>query len=508
MNIYRRSQVAKRVTRQEDTPLIPPSGRGPSRIFGKMAVTLVLPLLFATSALAQTSDNSPSPATRTGSAKLPVIVPQDAHQPTTPDPIDSENRRTPLSGGSVPGSAHKAVGATEEVRGMWVTCDSLDSPASVHQVVVTAKKYHLNTIFVQVRSRGDAWYNSPYEPRAEGLREQPKNFDPLAQIVEEAHQEGLQIHAWLNTYLTWSKPRRPRDPNHLWNAHRDWFAHDRYGRLSTENTEDCEGVFLQPSNPAVQQHLYTVFTDVAARYDVDGIHFDFVRYANSGYDFSDSTLDRFREYMRAQLSEEKIRSLDRRLKSDRKIYVHTFGKQWEDWRRAQVTQLVTRISETVKTDKPWMQVSAAVFPDGEEAAYERGQDWMNWLRCGVLDSVSLMAYNTNTAKVAELTRKAVAIAGERHVYTGIGAWRLSAHDVASKISQVRKAGAAGINLFSYDDVHERSHYLDTLARGVFASRSAPPRMRWLPSRQSATTEKTSDKSPEQKEQKSDKREEK
>ena len=49
--------------------------------------------------------------------------------------------------------------------------------------------------------------------------------------------------------------------------------------------------------------------------------------------------------------------------------------------------------------------------------------------------------------------------------------------------ELRDAGPiAGVNLFSYDGVHTRSHYLDTLARGVFASRAATPRMRWLPSR--------------------------
>jgi uncharacterized lipoprotein YddW (UPF0748 family) len=390
----------------------------------------------------------------------------------------------------------------DELRGMWVVCDSLNSPSSVHQVVVTAKKYHLNTLFVQVRSRGDAWYSSSYEPRAEGLNGQPRTFDPLAQIVNEAHQEGLQIHAWLNTFLTWSKPRRPYNPDHLWNTHRDWFAHDMHGNLSTANTEDCEGVFLQPSNPAVQEHLFRVFTDVAARYDVDGIHFDYVRYPNSSYDFSGSTLARFREYMITQLDEETVRKFDAKLKSNPKAYVHAFAGRWESWRRAQVTGLVTRISQAVKANKPWMQVSAAVFPDGEEAAKYRGQDWMTWLREGTLDAVALMAYNKNTARVAEQTRRAVAIAGERHVYTGIGAWRLDAHDVANKIASARKAGASGINLFSYDDVHDRSRYLDTLARGVFASRSAPPRMRWLPSRSGAVNrDAAKPEQPEQKEQK-------
>ncbi len=369
-----------------------------------------------------------------------------------------------------------------ELRGMWVVCDSLGSPASVHHVVVTAKKYHLNALFVQVRSRGDAWYNSPYEPRAERLAGQPADFDPLTQIVAECHASNIAVHAWLNTYLTWSKSRRPLSQQHLWNAHPDWFSHDRNGNLSTANNDDCEGVFLQPSNPNVQQHLFKVFTDVAARYDVDGIHFDYVRYPNSGYDFSPGTLARFREHMKAQLSPEQFAHFDTAHQSDSKAYVHAFSIEWESWRRAQVTSLVTQIATEVKLNKPWMQVSAAVFPDGEDARKYRGQDWMGWLRSGTLDAVALMAYDKNTAHVAEQTRKAVAIAGDRHVYAGIGAWRLDAHDVAQKVAAVRKAGASGINLFCYDDVHDRRHYLDTLARGVFSSRSAPPRMRWLPSR--------------------------
>jgi uncharacterized lipoprotein YddW (UPF0748 family) len=372
--------------------------------------------------------------------------------------------------------------APGEMRGMWVICYSLQSPASVHQVVLTAQKYHLNAIFVQVRSRADAWYNSPYEPRAEGLADQPRSFDPLAQIVAEGHAAGLQVHAWLNTYLTWSHPQRPRSPQHVWNAHPDWFAHDIHGRLSTATTENCEGVFLQASNPAVQQHLFDVFTDVAHRYDVDGIHFDFVRYPNRDYDFSPATLARFRASLLPELLPIQVKRLDSRLRSDPKIYVHAFGKEWQTWRRAQITALVTRVSTAAKADKPWMQVSAAVFANADDAYNEKAQDWMTWIRTGALDSISLMAYASDTQRILAQTRYAVSIAGERHVYTGIGAWRLSAHDVAHKIAALRKAGAAGINLFSYDDVHDRKHYLDTLARGVFASRSAPPRMRWLPGR--------------------------
>jgi len=371
----------------------------------------------------------------------------------------------------------------EEMRGLWVVRDSLITPQSVHQVVQTAVKYHLNALFVQVRGRGDALYNSPYEPRAEILAHQPSAFDPLEQIVVEGHAAGLQVHAWFNTYLTWSGNRAPYAWQHLWNAHRDWFACDRSGRCSCAGNDRVEGAFLQPSNPLVQQHLFNVFTDVASRYDVDGIHFDYCRYCGSGYDFSGTTLQRFRDFMAEQLPEDKAALYDRRRQSDRLAYVHAFPRGWADWRRAQITQLVARISQKVKADKPWMQVSAAVFPDAKEAFAVRGQDWEGWLQNGYLDAVALMAYDRNTERVLAQTRHALAVAGERHVYTGIGAWRLPAHDVAGKIAALRRTGAAGVNLFSYGGVHNRPRYLDTLARGVFASRAAPPRMRWLPKRE-------------------------
>ncbi len=385
---------------------------------------------------------------------------------------------------TAPDTGPIASDASGEMRGMWVVRDSLASPESVHRVVVTASKYHINALFVQVRGRGDAWYNSPYEPRAAALAGR-KDFDPLEQVVREAHAAGIQVHAWLNTFLTWSGSKAPKSPQHLWNAHRDWFACDRQGHCSPLGNDRCEGAFLQPSNPAVQQHLLKVFTDVATRYDVDGIHFDYCRYAGTDYDFSASTLNRFRDAMSSQLSPGEASKFDARLKTDRLAYVHAFGAQWADWRRSQITGIVASISKAAKAAKPYLEVSAAVFPDAKEAFAVRGQDWRGWLKAGYLDAVALMAYDKNTDRVLKQTREAVAAAGDKHVYTGVGAWRLGAGDVARKITEIRKTGAAGVNLFSYDGVHSRANYLDTLARGVFASRSAPRRMRWLPSRSQA-----------------------
>ena len=362
-----------------------------------------------------------------------------------------------------------------EMRGMWVVRDSMTSPASIKKVVAVAVKYHFNTLFVQVRGRGDAFYNSPYEPRAEALAHQPAEFDPLQTMITEAHKNGLEVHAWVNTFLTWSGTKKPRNPKHLWNAHRAWFATDKYDKVSAVPNAKSEGAFLQPSSPAVQEHLLNVFADVATRYDVDGIHFDYCRYNGLTQDFSTPTLARFRDFMHAQMTPEQFVRMENMRVKDRLTYVHSFGQEWADWRRAQVTELVRRISTTVKQAKPWIQVSGAVFADAEDAFRARGQDWRLWLKAGYFDAVALMSYDKNTARIIAQTRKAVEAAGEKKVYTGIGAWRLSAGDVAKKIEQVRKAGASGVTLFSYGSVTTRPEYLNTLRRGVFASRAGLPR---------------------------------
>ena len=80
----------------------------------------------------------------------------------------------------------------------------------------------------------------------------------------EAHAQNIQVHAWLNTFLTWSGKKAPRSPQHLWNAHRDWFATDRKGLVHVAGDNACEGAFLQPSSPRRSGTPFsTCFTDVA-----------------------------------------------------------------------------------------------------------------------------------------------------------------------------------------------------------------------------------------------------
>src|SRR2546428_13600852 len=116
------------------------------------------------------------------------------------------------------------VTPTSEVRALWVVRTTLTSPEKIHKMVESAKAAGFNTIVVQVRGRGDAYYRSRWEPRAIELKDQPPDFDPLAVTIAEAHQRGLKVHAWLNTSLLANLDALPADPNHVYNKHPEWLA--------------------------------------------------------------------------------------------------------------------------------------------------------------------------------------------------------------------------------------------------------------------------------------------
>ncbi len=371
-----------------------------------------------------------------------------------------------------------------EMRGLWVVRTSILSPSAIAKVVGAAKSHHFNALFVQVRGRGDAFYQSALEPRAEELKTAPAGFDPLAEVIRQGHAAGLQIHAWLNTFYVWGANKRPLAASHVVNQHPDWLARDGKGHYQLSSGPGCEGAFLSPANLAARRHIHDVFLDVATRYDVDGIHFDYVRYAGAAYDYSDAALGRFREETRGSARVISVNLCEARLATDRLSYPHMFPQEWQAFRRRQVTDMVAAISHDVKAAKPWVIVSAAVFADSKDAFSARGQDWKTWLKNGYLDAVVPMAYGASTPIVAGQIRQAVAAAraAGRYAYAGLGSWHIPVHSTVTKIEAARALGAQGAVLFSYGGMTkdgQTTRYLQALTRQCYPGVAAAPVPAWL-----------------------------
>jgi uncharacterized lipoprotein YddW (UPF0748 family) len=366
---------------------------------------------------------------------------------------------------------------------MWVQRGSLASPATILSAVEMAKEGGFNTLIVQVRGRGDAFYQSRLEPRPAVLDRQPPAFDPLALMLATAHRAGLEVHAWVNVNLV-SDAEPPAARRHVVYTHPEWLMVPRplaadlarmnpkspeYLRRLSEyakaRSDRVEGIFLSPIHKGAVDYTVRVIGDIVARYDVDGIHLDYIRFPNDEFDYSAEVLDEFRSAVTASVPGAERRDYASRARGRPLFYTEMFPQRWQAFRRARLTALLTRIRSAVKGRRPRAMLSAAVFPDATDATTRRFQDWGGWLESGLLDVICPMAYTTDAALFRSQIANVEHLAGPRPVWAGIGAYQLSPKATVDNIFAARELGAEGVVLFSYDNLD--ATYVTTVRRGAF-----------------------------------------
>jgi uncharacterized lipoprotein YddW (UPF0748 family) len=395
----------------------------------------------------------------------------------------SPSQLSPVS--TTPSPTPKPETETRETRALWVKRTTMVSSESVRELVRRAKEGSFTDLIVQVRGRGDAYYESSIEPRAEALTRQPADFDPLALAIEEAHREGIKVHAWINIYLVADLESLPVSKDHTIYKHPEWVMVprgiatelykvppgsgaylDRIIEFSRLNHNELEGLFVSPAHPGVKENLLDIWMDIAKRYEVDGLHFDYVRYPNPQYDYNRVSIDRFRLEIEKKLPPRERRALLAQFQQDPLLYIKKFPAAYAEFQRAQVTELVSRIYNGVKSVKPNAIISAAVFANEEDAERSRFQEWKEWLRMGWLDVVCPMAYTPDTETFRKQLVTAMSFASGKSVWGGIGAYKQTAESAVEKIRVMRELGAQGFILFSYDssvevsNTNPRGDYLD------------------------------------------------
>lgn len=178
-----------------------------------------------------------------------------------------------------------------ELRGAFLTSiynldwpsNRLATPAVQQAELITIldnlKNNGYNTVFLQVRPECDALYSSTIEPWSyrltgtQGVAPSPL-WDPLAFAINEAHNRGLDLHAWLNPYrVRANSTEYLAASTSVLNMQPSWI-------LTASNDPNLK--ILNPGIPAVQDYIKSIVEDIATRYDVDGIHFDDYFYPNGG----------------------------------------------------------------------------------------------------------------------------------------------------------------------------------------------------------------------------------
>lgn len=391
-------------------------------------------------------------------------VAADAEAPDTVS-ADTGARPPPPEGAPITGD-----GLLPPVRALWVVRTALVHPDSVRAVVERAHRGGFNTLLVQVRGRGDAWYRSGLEPRGEPLAGTHPSYDPLGLMVEEARGRGLQVHAWINAHLVAGARTLPTDELHLVNRRPEWLAVPR--ELARElfhvdprapgyrealmaharaHSDQVEGLYSSPILPEATRHLAAVAADLAEGYDLDGIHLDYLRLPSPAFDYSRPALEAFRARLRATHPPAELRAAETRWREGEILaYAETFPRAWDDFRRDRVRETLEAVVAAVRRARPGLMVSAAVFPDPTDARAHRFQDWEDWLARGLLDVVAPMSYTNRNDAFAAALERARTVGGADRIWMGVGAYTNTFEEAVRRARWVGEAGLAGVALFSYD----------------------------------------------------------
>lgn len=352
-----------------------------------------------------------------------------------------------------------AAYAGAEVRGAWVTSwqSGFMTPDQVDATVAAAKKAGLNALFIEVRKSADAYYDSKLEPRAKEIH---AGFDPLAYTIKKAHAEGIQVHAWVVVYRAWSGAKTgPTDPEQIVNKHPDWVMLSNTGK----NWGD-EGIYLDPGVPEARDFIVSVFEDIAKRYNVDGIQYDYVRYPGKNWGYSEAALKHY--YADTGATAKPVPD----------------DPKWLQWRRDQVSALVKLSHDKIKAANPRIQISASTICYGKysndwektDAYGDVLQDWYQWMREGWIDINIPMNYRSEKDPAAAQSFRNWVNGSEqwnggRLVYQGIYCASNSVDDVLKQADAARKAGQEGFVLFAFNAGRRRSAMVDALGAGLGAA---------------------------------------
>ncbi len=409
-----------------------------------------------------------------------------------------------LGCGEGPPASVQALGARESeqraeshvFRALWVLCEgparTLEEPARIDRLIEHAKALEATDLFVQLYRGGRAWYDASLAD-ATPFREivERTGGDPLRRLLDAAHAEGLRVHGWLNVLSLNANRSAPI----LSDLGPGAILVDRRGRTLLDYPGGelpapdrawyrmgTPGVYLDPGAPGVRERLVATFTELVDRYpDLDGLHLDYIRHPGVlpfvpgsrfgvGLDFGygAGTRNRFR-------TETGLAGPYRDpSKPASSALVHTAA--WDDWRRAQVTELVRAIRVAVLADHVELLLSAAVIPYADRAYLSLAQDWRGWVEDGLLDFAVLMIYSRDDRLFRYQVESFASSAQGERIWMGSGSWLFAEQPqrAVAQLATIRAAGSTGEAIFSYDALLESDALMAALAHPASVSPPTGP----------------------------------
>jgi hypothetical protein len=280
---------------------------------------------------------------------------------------------------------------TVEVKAFWhypnrITGYPEDSTEEVARLLDSVVELGINTIYINTNFNGGSIYKSAYLKQLRCANYTYEGYrDYLDCFIGEAHKRGVRVVAWSNTHVCGDGYL----PSH---SKSSWV-------MTGYHDENNQGniYFYDITNSEVQEFLVNVYTELATIYDLDGIEYDFIRYPSSNlysfsgvisdasqivdYGYNQGALDLFKEIYDVSgdvksliLTNEEVR------------------QKWLEFKKENVTKMVTLLSTAIRKAKPNMMISAAVMTSLTGAIQTYSQDFGTWIKEGFVDNLDPMMY--------------------------------------------------------------------------------------------------------------------
>ncbi|MFA7289492.1 MAG: family 10 glycosylhydrolase [Melioribacteraceae bacterium] len=328
-----------------------------------------------------------------------------------------------------------------ETRAVWLTTNyRLDWPPATNDIqkqkqslidiLEDIKEKNLNTVYFQIRSNGTMLCESSFDPTSPYLTGKVGDklpYDPLKFAVEEAHKRGLEIHAWINVNNVYSggEPDILSSIDHISNRKPEW--------IIKTVSEGKPIYWLDPGIPEVRTYLSDLIAEVNEKYDIDGIHLDYLRLP--GKSFAD----------------------------DNSYRLYGKSNDKDDWRRENINELLRLINEKTKSVKAYIKIGVApigIYKNQKNASGLQGysevyQDSREWLKRGLVDYLVPQIYwgLNETPRFDILAKDWTSNSEGRSIVIGIAAYKNKVYSTLEDlINYSRSVNADGFCFFRYEHI--------------------------------------------------------
>jgi len=316
-----------------------------------------------------------------------------------------------------------------EFRAVWEHSGTGPYPGDWSASIAALADNNFTAVFPNMLWGGVAHYDSDLLPHSDVFT---THGDQIDACLAAAHQRGIEVHVWK---VNFNLSRAPQ-----------WFIDDMRAAGRTQVTRYGEEVdWLCPSHPDNLVLERDSMLEVVENYDVDGIHFDYIRYPGRDHCYCDGCRTRFEQQTGNTVLEWPADVVDG----------GSLEEEFLDWRRQQITNLVAAVYQGVQATRPEVQVSAAVFSSYAYCRDGVGQDWVSWIDQGIVDFLCPMDYTNDFDRFENLVNEQLDYAAERvPVYPGIGASSSSSSfgpdGVIVQVKTSRELETGGFIIFNFD----------------------------------------------------------